>query len=143
MSKDLIVSGKTRRFIIVTACLTSVAGIGLGLALGLAFPATILIVGVLVQPKFHHLGRGLICAGAILLSSCVFGVGILFLGQMRTFDGIKVTEIIEAFSAVLVAFCDVAIVKEEIRIRRAERTARSAPTEASVLGLCQRPTTND
>lgn len=132
MAKDLIVSVKTRRFIIVTGCLTSVAGIALGLALGFAFPASISIAGALVQPKFHRLGRGLICAGAILLSFCVFGVGILLLGEMHTFDGIKIPEIVEAFSAVLVAVCDVAIVKEEIRIRRGERTVRSAPTEASV-----------
>jgi hypothetical protein len=132
MSEDLIVSVETRCFIIVTACLASVAGLALGLGLGLAFYAPILIVGVLVQPKLHRLGRGLICAGAILLSFWVFWVGALLLSEIHALHGIEMPEIVEVFSAVLVAVCDVAIVKEEIRIRRAERTMRIAPTEASV-----------
>jgi hypothetical protein len=132
MSKELIVSGGTRDFIIVTGCLTSLAGVALGLALGLALPASISIVGAIVQPKFHRLGRGLICAGAILLSFCVFGLGFLLLSEMlHAFDRIRITEIVEAFSAVLVAVCDAAIIKEEIRIRRAERGVTRALKNAS------------
>jgi hypothetical protein len=131
MFMNLVVSAKTRGFIIVTGCLTSAAGFALGLGVGFVFPAALLIAGALVQPKFHRLGRGLICAGAILLSFLVFWVGFLLLSEPAP-DGIKMADVVEAFSAILVAVCDVAIIKEEIRIRRAERTVKSALTAASV-----------
>jgi hypothetical protein len=131
MSKDLIVSAKTRGFIIVTGCVMSVAGVALGLSLGFAILAAIGMVGVMVQPTFLHLGRGLICAGALLLSFFVFGIGALFLIEWNPNSGIMTADVVELFSVILVAACDVAIVKEEIRIRRAERAVRRMMTEAS------------
>jgi len=131
MSKDLIVSAKTRAFIMVTGCLTSVAGVALGVSLGFAFFAAIEMVGAMVQPKFLRLGRGLICAGALLLSFFVFGIGALFLIEGNANSGIMISAVVELFSVILVAACDVAIVKEEIRIRRAERAVRRVMTETS------------
>jgi hypothetical protein len=107
------------------------AGFALGLSLGFAFPALISIVGATVQPRYFRLGRGLICAGAILLSFCVFGVGFLFLTEMNAWSGVKIPDIVEVFSVALVAVCDAAIVKEEIRIRRAERAVACVVTRAS------------
>jgi hypothetical protein len=120
----MVVSSKTRWLIIVTGCLMAAAGFALGLSLGFAFPALISVVGAMVQRKYFRLGRGLICAGAILLSFCVFGVGFLFLTEMNARSGVKIPDIVEVFSVALVAVCDAAIVREEIRIRRAERAAR-------------------
>jgi hypothetical protein len=73
--ENVIVSNKTRWLAAFTGCLTSVAGIALGLSLGFAFLASILIIGAVIQPKFRRAGRGLICAGALLLSFVVFDIG--------------------------------------------------------------------
>jgi hypothetical protein len=130
--KSVIVSGKTRWLIIVTGCLTSVAGVALGLALGLAFPAGILIIGAIVQPKFHRAGRGLLCAGALLLSFFVFDIGFFMLTERHAGLGIMTADIVTLFSVLLVTACDAAIVIEEVRIRRAERAVRPALREESV-----------
>jgi hypothetical protein len=128
MSKDLVVSGKTRGVIIVTGCLTSVAGLAIGFALGFAFPAAILIAGAVAQPKFHRLGRGLICAGAILLSGFVFFIGFFLLTERHAGSTVMTSDVIMLFSVLLVMACDAAIVVEEFRIRRAERAMRVLTT---------------
>jgi hypothetical protein len=129
--KDVIVSSKARWLAVVTGCLTS-AGVALGLALGFAFPAGILIIGVIVQPKFHRAGRGLICGGALLLSAVVFDVGFFMLTERHAGQGIMTADIVTLFSVLLVAVCDASIVIDEIRIRRSERAGRQAFTEAAI-----------
>ena len=127
----MIVSSKTRWLSIVTGCLTSVAGIASGLSLGFAFPAGILIIGAIMQPKFRRAGRDLICAGAILLSFFVFGIGFLMLIERHTGFGIMTADVVMWLSVALVALCDASIVMDEVRIRRAEHAAGRALTEES------------
>jgi hypothetical protein len=46
-------------------------------------------------------------------------------------SGVMTADVVEMFSAILVAVCDAAIVREEIGIRRAERAAARVLTNAS------------
>ncbi|MGB8581875.1 MAG: hypothetical protein WCD47_13700 [Candidatus Sulfotelmatobacter sp.] len=127
----MIISAKTRRLAIGTGCLTSVAGVALGVGLGFALFAGILIIGAISQPRFHRLGRGLICAGAFLLSSSVFGIGFFMVTEKHLGAPIMTTEIVTLLSVLLVAVCDVAIVIDEIRVRRAEQIVERALTHES------------
>jgi hypothetical protein len=127
----VIVSGKTRWLAVVTGCLTSVAGLALGLGIGFVFPAGILIIGAIVQPRFHRLGRGLVCAGALLLSACVFDVEFFMMIERHAGSGIMAADVVTWLSVALVALCDVAIVIDEVRMRRAERAVGQALTKES------------
>jgi len=127
-TNKVIVSTKTRWLSILTGCLTSVAGISVGLSLGFAFPASILIIGAATQPKFRRAGRGLICAGALLLSFFVFGVGFFMVIERHAGSRVMTADVVTWLSVVLVALCDVAIVIDEARMRRAERAVGRALT---------------
>jgi len=109
-----IVSDKVRWFAVATGCFTAVAG-SFGLGLGFAIMPSFLIVGAILQPRFPRAGRALICAGALWLSFWVFDIGVLTLLEGRSTR--LVARLIFA-SVLLVAVCDVAIVIEEIKIRR-------------------------
>ena len=126
----MIVSSKTRWLAIVTGCFTSVAGVLLGLGWGLAFYAGILLAGAVMQPKFPRLGRGLICAGALLVSFWVFLIGFFLLTERHAGSRVMPADIYTLLSVYLVAVCDVAIVTEEIKIRRAERAAKHVHAQA-------------
>jgi hypothetical protein len=127
----VIVSTKTRWLSILTGCLTSVAGFALGLSLGFALPASILIIGAAIQPKLHRAGRGLICAGSLLLSFFVFDVGFFMAIERHAGSGVMRTDVVTWLSVALVALCDVAIVIDEVRMRRAERAVGRGLTEGS------------
>ncbi len=128
----MIVSTKTRWLSILTGCLTSVAGFVLGLSLGFAFPASILIIGASIQPKFRRAGRGLMCAGALFLSFFVFDIGFFMVIERHAVSGIMAADVVTWLSVALVALCDVAIAIDEVRMRRAERAIRPSLTEESV-----------
>jgi len=125
----VIVSTKTRWLSVITGCLTSVAGAALGLAFGFALPASILIIGAIMQPKFRRAGRGLICAGALLLSAFVFDIGFFMVIERHAGSGLMTADVLTWLSVALVTLCDVAIVIDEVRIRRAERAVGRALTE--------------
>jgi hypothetical protein len=127
----VIISTKTRWLSILTGCLTPVAGIALGLSLGFAFPASILIIGAAIQPKFRSAGRGLVCAGALLLSFFVFDVGFFMVIERHAGSGVMRADVVTWLSVALVALCDVTIVVDEVRMRHAERTVGQALTEES------------
>jgi hypothetical protein len=109
-----VVSTETRLLAIVTGCFTALVG---SMALGVMFSMYpgVMVVGALLQPRFRILGRGLMLAGALLLSAWVlpYGVSILFQGIGR-----PDVMIFTVASVLLVAVCDVALVVEEVRIRR-------------------------
>jgi hypothetical protein len=111
--KSPIVSIKARSLVIATGCFTALAG---SLALGVMFSLFpgVMVVGALLQPRFRNLGRGLMLAGALLLSAWVLPYGVLIL-----FQGIGRTDVMifTAGSVLLVAVCDVALVVEEVIIR--------------------------
>jgi hypothetical protein len=123
-NNDMLVFNTTRWLIVVTGCLFVVAGIALGMGLGFAYFALVSIIGVVVQPKFCRLGRGLICAGAILLSGFVFDIGFFVLTERHAGSAVTTGHVITLFSVLLVMVCDGAIVADEVRIRRGERVAR-------------------
>jgi hypothetical protein len=127
----MIVSTKTRWLSIITGCLTSVAGLALGLAFGFALPASILMIGAIMQPKFHRAGRGLMCAGALLLSFFVFDIGFFMVTERHAGSSIRWTDVVTWFSVALVMLCDAAIVMDEVKIRRAEHGVGRALTEES------------
>jgi hypothetical protein len=131
----VIVTTKTRWLSIITGCLTSAAGLALGLSLGFAFPAGILIIGAAIQPKFRRAGRGLICAGALLLSFFVFDIGFFMVIERHVGSRVMTADVVTWLSVALVALCDVAIVIDEIRMRHAERALGRALTEESAWEL--------
>jgi hypothetical protein len=110
-----IVSRRLRWFAISTGCFAAIA---LTVALGPAFALmpSLLILGALLQPIFPRLGRGLICAGALWMSFWVFDVGILMARETRFADHPGVISLTLA-SVVVVAWCDWAIVSEELKMR--------------------------
>jgi hypothetical protein len=115
-SKSALVSTRTRAVVFIAGSFVALAG---SLAMGPAFlmyPA-VMLLGALLQPRFRALGRGLMLGGALLLSAWVFPYGIGSLLGAGTSRHSYVTAF--AFGAVLLmAICDVALVMEEIRIRR-------------------------
>jgi hypothetical protein len=116
------VSSKVRWFAVATGCCTAIAG-SFALGLGFASVPIFLIVGAIVQPRFPRTGRGLMCAGALWLSFWVFDVGILMLFEGHSGYRIGAVGPITVVSVLLVVLCDLAIVIEEVKIRRAARLA--------------------
>jgi hypothetical protein len=112
--KSSIVSAKIRLLVILTGFFTGFAG-SLGFGIGFSMFPGVMVVGALLQPRFRNLGRGLMLAGALLVSAWVlpYAVDILFEGIDR-----PDMMIFTVGSILLVAVCDVALLVEEVRIRR-------------------------
>jgi hypothetical protein len=115
---NVIVSSKTRWLAVATGCFTAVAG-SLGFTWGFAIVPGILIVGAIVQPLFPRAGRVLMCAGAVSLSCWVLTFCAFILPESRFADRPAVIAL-TSVSVLLVALCDVAIVIEEVKIRRSQ-----------------------
>jgi hypothetical protein len=115
---NAIVSNKTRWLAVCTGGFTALAG-GLSFTWGFAIVPCILIVGAIVQPRFPRAGRVLMSAGALSLSVWVLSVFIFILPDSR-FTGRKDAIALTLGAVSLVAWCDVAIVIEEVRLRRAQ-----------------------
>jgi hypothetical protein len=113
-----IVASRVRWFAVAVGLLIAIAG-SVGLGLGFAIYPLILIVGAGLQPRFPRAGRGLMCAGALLVSFWTFDVAVMMVLE-RGADPVFVWVGMVA-SVLLVALLDVAIVREEIRLRRAMR----------------------
>jgi hypothetical protein len=111
-----MVSSRVRWFAVGIGLLIAIAG-SAGLGLLFAIYPLILIVGALLQPRFPRAGRGLMCAGALLVSFWVFDIGVLMVIE-RGDDPVFVWMGM-ILSVLLVVLLDVAIVREEIRLRRA------------------------
>ncbi|MGB7494130.1 MAG: hypothetical protein WBR14_08335 [Candidatus Acidiferrum sp.] len=118
-----VVSLETRLLAIATGCFTAAVG---SLALGVAFSIYpgVMVVGTLLQPRFRKLGRGLMLAGALLLSAWVLPYGVLTVLSDLTMREPLVFGFALA-SVLLVAVCDVILVIEEVRIRRRATPDRS------------------
>ena len=113
---DSIVSRKIRWLAVATGFLTAIAG-SLGFGILFSIIPSFMVVGAILQPRFPRLGRGLMLAGALWLSAWVFPYGGSVLLSYKVIGRPDVIGF--AFgSVVLVAFCDVALVIEEVRIRR-------------------------
>jgi hypothetical protein len=124
---DGILARRARWLAIVVGLFVGIAGV-LGLGLGFAIMPSILVLGAVIQPRLPRAGRGLICAGAVLLSFWVFDIGIFMLLESRPSD--KVGRIGLALASILlVALCDVAIVIEEIKLRGIQRRRLQCPDE--------------
>lgn len=80
-----VLSSRTRILLVCIAIFVGVVG-SLGMGLGFALWPAVLIIGAIVQSRFRHLGRGLICFGAIMTSGVVFAVGIFTLPETHTGD---------------------------------------------------------
>lgn len=78
---------------------------------------TPLIIGAIVQSRFRHLGRGLICFGAIMTSGFVFAIGIFTLLETHTPD-LPWRLALIAVSVILMVLCDWVILVNELRMRR-------------------------
>jgi len=113
----VVVSSKVRWFAVATGCLTAIAG-SFALGLGFASVPIFLIVGAILQPRFPRTGRGLMCAGALWLSFWVFDVGVLMLIESHPGYRFGIVNLIIVASVLLVALCDLALVIEEVKIRR-------------------------
>jgi hypothetical protein len=109
------VSKKVRCLAIVTGFLTGIAG---ALVFGILFalyPA-FLVFGAVIEPRFPRLGRGLICFGALWLTFWVSDFTYLAVREGRPSDHWLIAVTLMSF--LLVAGCDLAIVIEELRLRR-------------------------
>jgi hypothetical protein len=132
---SLVVSGKMRWLAVCTGCFTAVAG-SLGYTWGFAIVPGILIVGAIVQPRFPRAGRVLISAGALSLSVWVLSFSIFILPESR-FAGRTDVIALTLGAVLLVAWCDVAIVIEEVRLRRAqgEQKTEIVPVSSQIRWL--------
>jgi hypothetical protein len=111
---DSVVSRRVRWFAIATGLLIGAAGaLGLG-AMFVLYPA-FLVLGAIIQPRFRQLGRGLICFGALLVTFWVFDIG--FLAVRERHSGDRLVFVLSMASVLLVILCDLAIVREELKIR--------------------------
>jgi len=110
---DATISNKTRSLVVATGILTAISGSLRFGGLFLIIPS-FMVVGALLQPRFRNLGRGLMLAGALLLSAWVLPYGILILFQGIHELGVTVFTI---SSTLLTVVCDFALVAEEVRIR--------------------------
>ena len=120
-----IVASKIRLLSITTGCFTAIAGSLLMGPLFSIWPA-ILILGAIVQPYRHHLGRGLMLSGALFLSAwaTLFVVGVLHgIWQLRRYHDLNSLGVLSFMlaSVIVVSWCDVALVISEIKMRRAKR----------------------
>jgi len=74
-----------------------------------------LILGAVIQPRLPRSGRALICAGALWLTFWVFDIGVFTVLETRRFG---VLDLLVVVVVLLVSLCDLAIVIEEVKIRR-------------------------
>lgn len=121
-------STKTRWLLIIGGCLVAAAGVA-ALGLDFAFYPAILIAGAVVHPRFHNLGRGLICAGALLVTFWACDIAYFTLTERPSGLSITVSEIAIYILAALIAACDASIVREELRIRRSGSAAKGQPSK--------------
>ena len=129
----MIYRAKTRWLLITSACAESVLGIPMGMGLGFAVLAVFMIIGALIQPRFHHVGRGVICFGSILLTAFVIDIGVFTMTEWNGNSRVTPGLVYILLSVLFAIACDVAVVTEEIRMRRSERILKrgaSTPTHA-------------
>jgi hypothetical protein len=120
---NVIVPSRVRWLAVATGCFAAAAG-SLGFTWGFAIVPCILIVGAIAQPRFPRAGRVLMGAGAVsltfwLVTLCAF---ILPGSRFTNYPGVIILIVV---SALLVAWCDVTIVIEEVKIRRAQIEPRT------------------
>lgn len=121
-----IVPAKIRLLSIVTGCVLAVGG---SLTIGFLFsiyPA-ILILGALVQPRWHRLGRGLLLSGTLLLTAIQAPFTFAIPGEIRIVrlygdTGSVAILLFFLVSTLLVGWCDVTLVANEIKMRRMQRS---------------------
>jgi len=114
-----VLSSRTRVLLVSLASFVGVVG-SLGMGIGFALWPAVLIIGAIVQSRFRHLGRGLICFGAIMTSGAVFAVGIFTLLETHTAD-LPGRLILVAASVLLMVLCDWVILVNELRMRRRQK----------------------
>jgi hypothetical protein len=115
---NVIISSRIRWLAVATGGFTAVAG-SLGFTWGFAIVPSFLIVGAVVQPRFPRAGRVLMCAGALALSFWALSCCVVILPESR-FTNRPDAIALSLISVLLVAWCDVAIVIEEVKIRRTQ-----------------------
>jgi hypothetical protein len=96
------------------------------MGIGFALWPAVLIIGAIVQSRFRHLGRGLICFGAIMTSGIVFAVGIFTVPEIHTGDLLGRLALV-AVAVILMVVCDWVILVNELRMRRRQKVNVSAP----------------
>jgi hypothetical protein len=124
----VVVSRKVRYLAIAIGCLAAVVG-SLHLSPGFGIVPSFLILGALTQPRFRHTGRVLMSAGAVALTFWMLLIGILPLPQDR-YVGQPGLAALTIVSISLVVLCDLAIVVEEMKMRRGP-AKRDAPGMSS------------
>jgi hypothetical protein len=112
----LIISDRTRWFAVITGFVAAVAGAFAG-GLFLVMPIP-LILGAVIQPRLPRTGRALVCAGALWLTFWVFDVGFFMVLETHATDRLGVANLIVVAVVLLVSLCDLAIVTEEVKMRR-------------------------
>jgi hypothetical protein len=96
----------------ITGFVAAVAGVFAG-GLFLLMPIP-LILGAVIEPRLPRSGRTLICAGALWLTFWVFDIGVFTVLETRRFGVLDLLVVV----VLLVSLCDLAIVIEEVKIRR-------------------------
>jgi hypothetical protein len=116
-----VLSSRTRVLLVCIASFVGVVG-SLGMGIGFALLPAVLIIGAIVQSRFRHLGRGLICFGAIMTSGIVFAVGIFTVPEIHTGD-LPGRLALVAASVILMILCDWVILVNELRMRRSAKVS--------------------
>ena len=108
------------------SCLLAAAGTALAGPFVAVYPG-ILAAGAILQPRYNTLGRGLMCSGALLLTVMAYAGAFAAVDFALTEKaGISAAEILFCSSAIIVTVCDVAIIKDERRIRSSEKIEKKA-----------------
>ena len=130
-----IIGSKIRWFAVVAGCFAAIAG-SFRFGYASACVPSFMVMGAIIQGRFPRFGRVLICAGAIALSYWVFVVDVFLLIETGPTHHLGQFGLTLA-SVLLVAFCDVAIVIEEVKIRRAqiEQKAEIVPLSKNIRWL--------
>jgi hypothetical protein len=128
-----LVPHNVRLLSIVTGCFTAIAGSLLTGVFFSIYPG-ILALGAAAQPRWRRLGRGLMLAGALLLTSEVALFCLAIPESIRTMrvyqdrNSIAILSFL-VVSVLLVGWCDAVLVANEIRMRRIQNSQTGSMNE--------------
>jgi hypothetical protein len=129
---NVTISNEVRWLVGATGCAVAVAGC---LSIGFGFLAIVIfqIAGAVVAGRFPRTGEALIAFGATFLSLSVLPYGIGIVLSFAALDHEDMPLITGAAAVLmLVVMCDVALVKEGLKIRRIRRAGKANADPSSI-----------